>query len=353
MTRVHLALAFALALQIWALALPAVAAEPPPLDWDVPGGHFYTQANGFPFGASPMGYAITDEGGLLFWSEFQRLGGVARLGYPVSQRFAWGGFVTQLTQKAALQWRPELRRVYFANIFDDLSAAGKDPWLATVRSTPPPLAPDFDQGKKWNEVVANRLALLKARPGLERRYQAAADPLSLYGLPQSRVVDMGSHFAVRLQRAVLQEWKMDVPWAKAGEVTVANGGDVGKEAGLFPEKAMRPQAPPTGTWKAASGAYQITGQASWYGPGFVGKPMANGATFDTNDPATTACNAYPLGSRLRVTSLVNGTSIEVVVRDTGKFAYPRVVDLSNAAFQKLGHPDSKGVVAVKVEPLQP
>src|SRR5205823_3654359 len=61
-----------------------------------------------------------------------------------------------------------------------------------------------------------------------------------YGLPTSQVTDMGNHYAIRLQRAVIQEWKQDVPWAKAGQATVANGGDIGKEAGLWPAAALPP-----------------------------------------------------------------------------------------------------------------
>src|SRR5919204_623792 len=71
------------------------------------------------------------------------------------------------------------------------------------------------------------------------------------GYPIShRVEDMGNHYAVRLQRAVIQFWKVDVPWAKAGQTTVANGGDIAKEAGLFPAEPLRPapagRAPPGG-----------------------------------------------------------------------------------------------------------
>jgi hypothetical protein len=347
------ALTFALALALtsgWLLAPAIAAAEPAPLDWDVPSGHFYTQAAGFPPGTSPMGYAITDEDGVLFWSEFRRLGGVARLGYPCSRRFVWGGFVTQLTQKAGLQWRPEAKRVYFVNVFDDLSLAGKDQWLQAVRSTPPPLPAGFDGDKPWTQVVDGRLALLRVRPALERRYRSAADPLSLYGLPQSPVTDQGNHYAIRLQRAVLQEWKVDVPWAMAGEVTVANGGDVGKEAGLFPAKAMRPEPPP-GTWRPVPGVYRIGGQATWYGSAFDGRQMASGLSYDPTDPASAACNAYPLGARLRVTAEATGASVEVVVRDTGPFAYPRLVDLSPAAFRKLGYPEARGIVPVRVELL--
>lgn len=58
---------------------------------------------------------------------------------------------------------------------------------------------------------------------------------------------MGNHYAIRLQRAVLQEWKEDVPWASAGEVTIANGGDIAKELGGLPSAALAPvtgSAPP-------------------------------------------------------------------------------------------------------------
>ena len=37
---------------------------------------------------------------------------------------------------------------------------------------------------------------------------------------------MGNHYAIRTQKTVFQQWKEDVPWAKAGEVTLANGGDI-------------------------------------------------------------------------------------------------------------------------------
>jgi N-acetylmuramoyl-L-alanine amidase len=61
------------------------------------------------------------------------------------------------------------------------------------------------------------------------------DPIQVNGLPQSDVVDMGDAFVVRCQRVVLQQWKVDKPWAKAGEVTVALGGDIAKEAGILPD----------------------------------------------------------------------------------------------------------------------
>lgn len=340
---------------------PTVSATPTPtpgktqplLDWSVPNGHFYTEANGYPLGTSPMGYAIVDDAQAQFWTGFQHLGGVDRLGYPVSQRFLWEGFLTQATQKAVLQWRPESRSVVFVNVFDDLSEVGKDEWLQTVQAVPTPLPGSFDAGKKWSDVMANRMALLKTRPALDRAYHAVDDPLDLYGLPTSPVVDVGPMYIIRLQRAVLQEWKIKEPWANPGQVTVANGGDVAKQSGVFPWKLMRPVAPTDSGWTDHLDQYTLDGKGTWYGPGFAGKVMANGQTYDPNDPTTTAANAFPVGSQLKVTSKRTGESIEVYVRDTGDFAYPRLVDLSPAAFARLGVSPAVGIQDVTVSLVVP
>lgn len=208
-----------------------------PLDFNVPSGHFFTQTGS---ADGVLGFAVIDDGQARFWYEFQRLGGVQGVGYPVSQRFSWDGFVVQAMQKGVLQWRPEVGRAYFINVFDQLSVAGKDDWLLAVRSTPRLLDPSFDVNKTWHQIVASRLALLNANPAIKATYFAAGDPINLYGLPTSRVVDNDNHFVIRLQRAVIQQWKVAVPWAAAGQVTVANGGDVGKEAGLLPSPALQP-----------------------------------------------------------------------------------------------------------------
>jgi hypothetical protein len=212
-----------------------------PLDHEIAGGRFFTQTAGRD-GIS--GYAIANDGSVKLWDEYQRLGGVQVLGYPISRRFVWRGFTVQATQKGILQWRPELGRAWLANVFDELSDAGKDDWLFSTRSTPRRLDPAFDGGKPWAQVLAGRLALLDPQPSIDRRYESAGDPLTFFGLPTSKVEDMGNHFAIRLQRAVIQLWKVDVPWAKAGETTVANGGDVAKEAGLIPADATAPQRSP-------------------------------------------------------------------------------------------------------------
>jgi hypothetical protein len=331
----------------------AALAAAPMLDWPVPGGHFYTQANGFPLGSSPMGYAILDDNAARFWTGFQRLGGTDRLGYPVSQRFAWQGFLSQATQKAVLQWRPDTGTVVLVNVFDDLGRIGLNAWLRTVRSVPEPLPASADAGLTWPEIVQHRTALLRARPALIAYYQSVPGALDLFGLPSSAVVDAGPMYVVRLQRAVLQEWKVAEPWARVGQVTIANGGDLAKESGALPWREVRPTAPPPGTWTAHPGDYAIAGQATWYDVGYAGKPMANGQIYDPRDPTTTASNAFPLGSLVQVTAPKTGKTIQVYVRDTGKFAYPDVVDLSPAAFTALGTPTSAGIQSVSVVLVAP
>lgn len=78
------------------------------------------------------------------------------------------------------------------------------------------------------------------------------------------------------------------------------------------------------------------GWATWYGPGFHGRTMANGQVYDQNDPTTTASNAYPFGTWLKVTNPANGKTVYVQVRDRGGFSH--ALDLSHAAFKALDDP---------------
>ncbi len=215
----------------------------PKLDYPITNGRFFTQANGYPMGTRPYGYSITDEAGINFWSEFQRLGGVDVLGYPVSRRFLMDGFVCQATQKFVMQWRPELREAWFVNVFDVLRERGKDGWLYTYRQTPPHPGNDADSGLSWDAIKQRHWGILDADPKIKDYFESDRDPLAHYGLPIG-YAEMGNVAVLRAQRAVFQRWKEDVPWAPAGYITVANGGDIAKEAGLVPLDATIVEAPP-------------------------------------------------------------------------------------------------------------
>jgi peptidoglycan lytic transglycosylase len=78
-----------------------------------------------------------------------------------------------------------------------------------------------------------------------------------------------------------------------------------------------------------------TGIASWYGPGFHGRPASNGETYDQN-ALTAAHPTLPFGTRALVTNLSNGRSVEVRITDRGPFKKDRVIDLSRKAAQTLG-----------------
>ena len=212
-------------------------------DYAIAGGHFYTQANGQPAKTSRYGFRITNEGGVPFWSEFQRLGGVQVLGYPVSRRFFFDGFISQATQKFILQWRPDRKEVWFVNVFDLLYERGKDDWLLSFRQTPPHPGSAADKGLSWDQIYQRHWQILDRDPDVKKLFESSSNPLLHYGLPIS-FADMGNVLVLRAQRAVFQKWKEDVPWAPKGYITVANGGDIAKEAGVVPLDATIPEPPP-------------------------------------------------------------------------------------------------------------
>src|SRR5919205_3374465 len=78
-----------------------------------------------------------------------------------------------------------------------------------------------------------------------------------------------------------------------------------------------------------------TGAASWYGPGFHGKPTASGEPFNTNE-LTAAHKTLPFGTKVRVTNERTGKSVVVRINDRGPYAHGRVIDLSKPAAEAAG-----------------
>lgn len=235
------------------MSVSRVAAQIP--DWALPHGYFYTQAggdtadpsDGFPV-VNHVSYGFGSDGGqrVRFWDEFQRYGGVAVVGYPASRPFVWDGFNVQVFQKGVFQWRDDegpRGEAWFMNVFDEFTRHGLDQRLLAEKHVPLP-EPFDDQGQTFDQVTAERWALLESRPAFAAQYWRVPDPLALYGLPTSQVQDFGPFYVLRLQRAAFQEWKVDAPGiARAGEVTVLNGGDVAKELGLIPAWTAVPLQP--------------------------------------------------------------------------------------------------------------
>lgn len=90
-----------------------------------------------------------------------------------------------------------------------------------------------------------------------------------------------------------------------------------------------------------------TGLASWYGSRHHGKRTASGEVFN-QEKFTAAHRTLPWGSRVKVTNLANGKSVEVRINDRGPFSKGRIIDVSRAAARSLGMVE-QGITTVRIE----
>ncbi len=88
--------------------------------------------------------------------------------------------------------------------------------------------------------------------------------------------------------------------------------------------------------------------ASWYGPGFAGRPTSTGEIYNP-EGLTAASKTLPLGSHVRVTNPDTGRSVVVRINDRGPYVRGRSLDLSHGAAQRIGL-TGKGVGRVQVTP---
>lgn len=107
-------------------------------------------------------------------------------------------------------------------------------------------------------------------------------------------------------------------------------------------------APPIATIpEPAQPTTMETGLASWYGPKFHGKLTASGEVFN-QEKFTAAHPTLPWGTRVTVTNLDNGKSVDVRINDRGPFKGGRIIDVSRAAARALGMV-KRGITTVRVE----
>jgi rare lipoprotein A (peptidoglycan hydrolase) len=112
--------------------------------------------------------------------------------------------------------------------------------------------------------------------------------------------------------------------------------------GIQPAPSAAPKKPTTVAAKLPQ-----TGEASWYGAQHQGKQTASGTIYDQAG-LTAAHPSLPFGSRIKVTNLANGKSVEVEITDRGPFTGNRIIDLSQAAAKVLEIIDS-GTATVRLE----
>jgi rare lipoprotein A len=99
-------------------------------------------------------------------------------------------------------------------------------------------------------------------------------------------------------------------------------------------------------WSAPTGS-NLTGVASYY---WQGQRTATGERFNP-EGMTAAHRTLPFGTRVRVTHLGNGRSVDVRINDRGPFIAGRVIDLSRGAAGLLGM-HHQGVARVRVTVLR-
>lgn len=97
----------------------------------------------------------------------------------------------------------------------------------------------------------------------------------------------------------------------------------------------------------AANATAQFGVASWYGSEFHGLPTASGPAFDM-DAMTCAHRKLPLGTRIKVTNLLNARSLVLKVTDRGPWVANRLLDVSMAAARRLGFMGA-GLAPVRIQ----
>ncbi|MFN2366774.1 MAG: septal ring lytic transglycosylase RlpA family protein, partial [Desulfurivibrionaceae bacterium] len=93
--------------------------------------------------------------------------------------------------------------------------------------------------------------------------------------------------------------------------------------------------------------YSETGKASYYSMKYQSRRTASGKRFN-NLAKTAAHRTLPFGTRVRVINIKNGKSVTVTVTDRGPYVKGRIIDLTRAAFSKIGDLD-RGTVKVRIE----
>jgi rare lipoprotein A len=124
-----------------------------------------------------------------------------------------------------------------------------------------------------------------------------------------------------------------------------------KAPALKPPTAKKPatraaSAPPVKKGVTVEKRQGQHGVASYY---WQPQPVASGGRFNPNG-LTAAHKTLPFGTRVRVTHLGNGKSVEVKINDRGPYIAGRIIDLSRAAAGVIGM-TGQGLARVVVEIL--
>lgn len=91
------------------------------------------------------------------------------------------------------------------------------------------------------------------------------------------------------------------------------------------------------------------GDASYYADSLDGNKTASGEPYDKN-AFTAAHRTLPFGTKVKITFLKTGKSVDVVINDRGPHTKSRIIDLSGAAAKEIGIVDAgHGTVTLEVQ----
>jgi len=106
---------------------------------------------------------------------------------------------------------------------------------------------------------------------------------------------------------------------------------------------------PAETWKISK---IEKGKASWYSIRCNGGTCTASGERLRNEAPTAAHKKLPMGTKVRVTNLVNGKSEIVTINDRGPYIRGRIIDVTIGVAKRLDF-IRRGVVPVKLEVLEP
>ena len=107
-----------------------------------------------------------------------------------------------------------------------------------------------------------------------------------------------------------------------------------------------------GTWGTIAFAQAVgdvqEGDASFYAASLEGNKTASGEPYD-HSAMTAAHREFAFGTKVKVTYLKTGKTVEVTINDRGPQADDRILDVSGAAAEALGMiDDGHGMVRIEV-----
>ena len=315
-------------------------------------------------------YEVTNDGGILFADEYERLGGVGYAGTPSLlplQARRWIHLPGDAESSAPVEAREANSAADLGNIFQMLEQAGLDDWLLREKGIPLPIKDD-GAGGDWNKAKETRLSWL-TNERIKAKYLANPNPdaiagwsvnrsIELYGLPMSRPERFGPFISQRFQRVAFQFWVEEVPGSPApGTVIGVLAGDLLKEAGLVPPEGLNvadgpvvvvapTPAPATGLtvhdafdsgpdWSPDGRRIAFTSDRDGRSEVYVMNADGSGVTRLTHNDAVDSSPAWsPDGRRIAFHSTLDG-NWEIYVMNADGSGVTRLTN--NAAFD--GYPD--------------